>query len=67
MPWSQIYDPLGQPWLSTILASLPIVVLLGALAVFKIKAHLAAPHMAAYRPRVKDFVVDLAVQILEPV
>ncbi len=42
MPWSQIYDPLDQPWLSTILAALPIVVLLGALAVFKIKAHLAA-------------------------
>ncbi len=25
MPWIQVYDPLGSPWLSTIVAALPIV------------------------------------------
>ena len=42
MPWSQVYDPLGKWWLSTLLASLPVVVLLGTLAFLHIKAHWAA-------------------------
>jgi len=40
--WTQGYDPLGHWWLSTIVAALPVVVLLGALAVLRIKAHWAA-------------------------
>jgi lactate permease len=31
MDWVQLYDPLGSPWLSTLMAGLPIVVLLGLL------------------------------------
>jgi lactate permease len=40
--WTQVYDPLGHWWLSTLVAAVPVVVLLGALAVFRVKAHLAA-------------------------
>jgi len=40
--WTQGYDPLGHWWLSTLVAALPVVVLLGALAVLRIKAHWAA-------------------------
>ena len=42
MSWIQVYDPLGSPWLSTAAASLPIVLLLGALAVLEWHAHRAA-------------------------
>ena len=40
--WTQVYDPLNNPWLSTLLAAIPIVVLLGSLAFFRIAAHWAA-------------------------
>lgn len=42
MIWTQNYDPLGSPWLSTIVAALPVVVLLGLLASGRVSAHLAA-------------------------
>ncbi len=41
-PWPQTYDPLGSLVLSTLLASLPVIVLLGTLAVLRWPAHLAA-------------------------
>src|SRR3954453_6688355 len=40
--WSQVYDPTGSMLLSTILAAGTIVVLLGAIGIFEIKAHVAA-------------------------
>jgi len=41
-PWQQGYDPFGHWWLSTMVAALPVVVLLGTLAIFRMKAHYAA-------------------------
>jgi len=40
--WQQGYDPTGMWWLSTLFASLPVVALLGAMAIFRLKAHVAA-------------------------
>jgi lactate permease len=42
MTFSQTYDPLNSPWLSTLAALLPIVVLLAGLALGRLKAHQAA-------------------------
>ena len=42
MQWTQIYDPLGHWWLSTLVAALPIIVLFGMLAGLKVKPHWCA-------------------------
>lgn len=42
MPWAQNYDPFGNPVLSTTLAALPVVVLLGLIALGHVRAWLAA-------------------------
>ncbi len=40
--WLQTYDPLGNPFLSTVVAALPVVVLLGAIGILQIRIHIAA-------------------------
>jgi lactate permease len=40
--WPQNYDPAGRWWLSALLAALPVVVLLGSLALLHMKAHYSA-------------------------
>jgi lactate permease len=40
--WRQVYDPLGNPWLSTLLASLPIIGLLASIALLNVRIHFAA-------------------------
>ncbi len=42
MPWTQVYDPFGHWWLSTLVATLPILVLFGLLVGLKIKPHWCA-------------------------
>src|SRR5688572_13365877 len=42
MPWSQTYSPVGGIGLSALIATLPVVTLLGLLAFFHVRAHLAA-------------------------
>ena len=42
MQWTQVYDPIGYWWASALIAALPIIVLLGLLAGFKVKPHWCA-------------------------
>lgn len=42
MVWQQIYDPFGNMFISTLLAAVPVVVMLVCLGFLHIKAHIAA-------------------------
>ncbi len=42
MTWPQNYDPLGNLFLSALVAAIPVIVLLGSLAFFHVRAHIAA-------------------------
>lgn len=42
MHWSQVYAPVGGIGLSALIAAIPVVILLGLLAIWHVRAHLAA-------------------------
>ena len=42
VPWPQVYDPVHNPVLSTLLAAAPVVVLLSGIALLQLRAHVAA-------------------------
>ena len=41
-PWMQVYDPAGNLWVSAFVAALPIIFFFVALAVLRMKGHIAA-------------------------
>ena len=40
--WSQVYNPTGNAVVSTLIAAIPVIVLLGGLGFFNMRAHIAA-------------------------
>ena len=57
MVWSQIYDPMNNMWLSTLLGAIPIVVLLGGIGLgllLALVSRLLVSWTANRRARVAD-------------
>ncbi|MGA7625527.1 MAG: L-lactate permease [Candidatus Acidiferrales bacterium] len=61
MSWTQVYDPAGIWWASTLIAALPILVLFTLLAGFKVKPHWCAIAGAATAVAVVTVVFKMPV------
>src|ERR1051326_2778714 len=59
MHWTQVYDPLGHWWLSTLVAALPIIVLFTLLAGLRVKPHWSALAGAATALLIAIFVIRM--------
>ncbi|MCP5559372.1 MAG: L-lactate permease [Verrucomicrobiaceae bacterium] len=63
MIWSQNYDPLGHPLLSALVAAIPVVVLLGLLAIWHVRAQVAAAAGLFCAAGIATFVFHMPVQL----
>lgn len=62
-PWTQAYDPLHNPILSTLVAALPAAALLVCIGLFRIRVHLAAATGLALALVVAIFVYQMPADI----
>lgn len=62
-PWMQVYDPLGNLWLSSLVAVLPIAFFFFALTVLRMKGHIAGTITVAISLAVAIFFYKMPVQM----
>lgn len=62
-PWLQVYDPLGNLWLSSLVAVLPIAFFFFALTVLRMKGHIAGTITVAISLAVAIFFYKMPVQM----
>jgi L-lactate transport len=61
--WQQIYDPLGNLWLSSLIAAIPIIFFFVALAVFRLKGHIAGTITVALALAVAIFFYGMPISM----
>jgi lactate permease len=63
MPWVQNYNPVGNSFLSTVIAALPTVLLFYLLAVRKVRPHLAGFSSAMAAVAIASLVIGMPLQL----
>ncbi|NTV09448.1 MAG: L-lactate permease [Zoogloea sp.] len=61
--WMQVYDPLGNLWLSSLIAAIPIIFFFVALAVMRLKGHVAGTITVALALAVAIFFYKMPVEM----